>query len=70
MTQLQKALELCKEAHKGQFRKDGVTPYHTHPIAVAKLVSSEEEKIVAFNMTIAINSLVMVLFASTILSHS
>ena len=47
MTQLQKALALCKEAHKGQFRSDGVTPYETHPIAVAELVSTEEEKIVA-----------------------
>ena len=47
MSQLQKALALCKEAHKGQFRSDGVTPYETHPIAVAELVSTKGEKIVA-----------------------
>lgn len=27
-----------REAHKGQFRRDGVTPYETHPEAVAQSV--------------------------------
>lgn len=30
--------DLIKEVHKGQFRKDGKTPFYTHPFAVAKLV--------------------------------
>jgi len=47
MTQLEKALALCKKAHSGQFRKDGVTPYSTHRTRVAELVHTEEEKIVA-----------------------
>jgi len=29
---------LVQKAHDGQFRKDGKTPYYTHPLAVAKLV--------------------------------
>lgn len=37
------ALQIATEAHEGQFRKDGVTPYITHPIEVAKLVKSEVE---------------------------
>ena len=35
------ALEIATEAHSGQFRKDGVTPYITHPIEVARLVKHE-----------------------------
>jgi (p)ppGpp synthase/HD superfamily hydrolase len=42
----QHALSLCIEAHKGQFRRDG-TPYHTHPIAVAEMMSTEDEVVVA-----------------------
>lgn len=30
------ALKIAKKAHKGQFRNDKITPYITHPIAVAK----------------------------------
>jgi len=40
------ARELCINAHAGQFRRDG-TPYHTHPIAVAEMMDTDEEKIVA-----------------------
>ncbi len=41
------ALKLCIEAHAGQYRHDGITPYHSHPIAVASLLSGNDEKIVA-----------------------
>ena len=34
------ALNLAKKAHNGQFRKDGVTPYIKHPIAVVKMLRS------------------------------
>lgn len=47
MISLEEALALCKEAHKGQFRNDGITPYHEHPIQVAELVNTEEDKIAA-----------------------
>lgn len=43
----QQALELATKAHTGQFRKDGITPYIKHPIAVADMMSTDEEKIVA-----------------------
>jgi (p)ppGpp synthase/HD superfamily hydrolase len=43
----QKCLEVATEAHKGQFLNDGVTPYITHPIAVAEMVNTETEKCVA-----------------------
>lgn len=32
------ALEIATHAHEGQFRKDGVTPYITHPVAVAEAI--------------------------------
>lgn len=31
----------CVNAHAGQFRRDGSTPYHTHPFAVADAVPDE-----------------------------
>jgi (p)ppGpp synthase/HD superfamily hydrolase len=34
--QVELALEIAKEAHKGQFRHDNKTPYIEHPLAVAK----------------------------------
>ena len=45
--QIEIAREIAIEAHKGQFRRDGVTPYHTHPEAVAAKVS-EAAKAVAW----------------------
>lgn len=33
------ALKVCIKAHEGQFRRDGITPYHSHPIAVASTMS-------------------------------
>lgn len=45
-------LELCKVvatiAHAGQFRRDGITPYITHPEAVANSLENEELKCVAW----------------------
>lgn len=37
---LDKAAMLAVRAHQGQTRKDGVTPYITHPLRVANLVST------------------------------
>jgi len=36
--QVELALTIATEAHKGQFRWDKKTPFIEHPIAVAKLV--------------------------------
>jgi (p)ppGpp synthase/HD superfamily hydrolase len=47
MFTLKDAKELCKKAHAGQYRRDGITPYHTHPFAVADLLTDEDAKIVA-----------------------
>ena len=33
-----KALSVAEKAHKGQFRKDGVTPYIEHPMKVASFL--------------------------------
>lgn len=45
------AYKLAEEAHKGQPRKnDGITPYITHPVAVANILASygaDDETIVA-----------------------
>lgn len=35
------AKEFCITCHGGQFRRDGWTPYHTHPFAVADAVPDE-----------------------------
>jgi len=35
------AREIATAAHDGQFRRDGVTPYITHPAAVAKRVAGD-----------------------------
>lgn len=46
----QKAFDFAEEAHRGQFRKDGVTPYIAHPVKVAEILSemhSDEDILVA-----------------------
>lgn len=44
---LKQAEEFAKIVHKGQFRRDGVTPYIDHPLEVSRRCSNLEEKIVA-----------------------
>jgi (p)ppGpp synthase/HD superfamily hydrolase len=44
---VERALAVATEAHRGQFRRDGVTPYLGHPKAVAELVKTPVEKAVA-----------------------
>lgn len=46
MNKYELALKIATEAHKGQVDKAGV-PYINHPLTVASLVDTEEEKIVA-----------------------
>jgi len=36
------AYAFAAKAHEGQFRKDGVTPYITHPVAVAERILEEK----------------------------
>jgi (p)ppGpp synthase/HD superfamily hydrolase len=41
------AQSIARKAHEGQFRRDGVTPYITHPEAVARSLEGEEPNVVA-----------------------
>lgn len=45
---LKKAIELAQQYHKGQFRRDGITPYFNHVATVAEKLTTEEEKTVAY----------------------
>ena len=55
MNKYELALKIATEAHKGQVDKAGV-PYINHPLTVASLVDTEEEKIVALlHDTIAVS---------------
>ncbi len=47
MTQYEIMLGLALTGHAGQFRRDGVTPYVTHPIAVAMKVKGDKAKAIA-----------------------
>lgn len=42
------AERIARQAHEGQFRRDGTTPYVKHPEAVASRVESEDAKAVAW----------------------
>ena len=44
MTLLEAAYNFAKSKHEGQYRRDGVTPYFTHPEKVASLLDTEIEK--------------------------
>lgn len=47
MIKLEDALEIAKQGHKGQFRRDGVTPYVEHPIKVADRMTTHFGKVIA-----------------------
>jgi hypothetical protein len=40
------AEELATKLHEGQFRRDGLTPYITHPRAVAKSLAGESDEVI------------------------
>lgn len=42
-TRRDRAEEIMREAHVGQTRKDGVTPYIEHPVEVAKILEGQGE---------------------------
>jgi len=44
---LDKMIAFATKKHEGQFKRDGKTPYITHPLAVAAMLQTEDEKIVA-----------------------
>jgi (p)ppGpp synthase/HD superfamily hydrolase len=39
MNLVEKALEIATKAHEGQFRRDKITPYISHPVAVSEIVN-------------------------------
>lgn len=48
MKQSQIAESIARKAHAGQFRRDGVTPYITHPEAVAEMFEDDTLKAIAW----------------------
>ena len=46
--QSQIAESIARKAHAGQFRRDGVTPYITHPEAVAAMFKDDTLKAIAW----------------------
>jgi (p)ppGpp synthase/HD superfamily hydrolase len=40
----ERAEEIARRAHAGQFRRDGITPYITHPAGVAARVGEDESR--------------------------
>ena len=43
---IQDAEALATRLHEGQFRRDGVTPYITHPRAVAESLAGESDEVI------------------------
>ena len=43
---IQDAEALATQLHEGQFRRDGVTPYITHPRAVAESLAGESDEVI------------------------
>ena len=43
---LETALQIMHAAHKGQFRRDGVTPYIEHPLTVAKYLEGQPNTVI------------------------
>jgi (p)ppGpp synthase/HD superfamily hydrolase len=41
------ASSIARKAHDGQFRRDGITPYISHPEAVAKSLEGEHPDVIA-----------------------
>lgn len=41
------ASSIARKAHEGQFRRDGITPYITHPEEVAKSLEGEDPDVIA-----------------------
>ena len=48
MNYVELAEKIAREAHEGQTRRDGVTPYIVHPEEVASRVDSPDLKVVAW----------------------
>jgi (p)ppGpp synthase/HD superfamily hydrolase len=42
------AEQIARNAHSGQYRRDGITPYIVHPESVASRVNTAEEKATAW----------------------
>ncbi len=40
------AEKIARKAHEGQFRRDGVTPYITHPEAVVKMLEGSHREVI------------------------
>jgi (p)ppGpp synthase/HD superfamily hydrolase len=47
MTLIEKAKAFATKAHQGRFRRDGETPYITHPAAVVERLQGESDEVLA-----------------------
>lgn len=44
---IDQAISIAKQAHAGQWRRDGITPYIMHPRAVAERLKGEPDVVIA-----------------------